>query len=106
MIILVAVSFPKKRFIVVLTVIESYFSFLTTIIACGINHIKTPRQHYIKSAQGTFLVIQWLRVCATNAQDVGSIPGWETKIPHAVQCGQKIKNVFFKALKKPEPKYA
>ena len=60
----------------------------------------------LKQNLGNFLTVQWLRVCATNAQDVGSIPGWETKIPHAVQCGQKIKNVFFKALKKPEPKYA
>ena len=25
----------------------------------------------------------------SNAGDMGSIPGWETKIPHAVQCGQK-----------------
>ena len=27
----------------------------------------------------------------SNAQDEGSVPGRETKIPHAVQCSQKIK---------------
>ena len=25
-----------------------------------------------------------------NAEDVGSVPGWETKIPHATCCGQNI----------------
>ena len=27
----------------------------------------------------------------SNAGDMGSIPGRGTKIPHAVQCGQKLK---------------
>ena len=26
---------------------------------------------------------QWLRICAFTAEDVGSIPGWGTKIPNA-----------------------
>ena len=25
-----------------------------------------------------------------NAGGLGSIPGWETKIPHAMGCGQKV----------------
>ena len=29
----------------------------------------------------------------SNARDTGSIPGWETKIPHAAQCGQKNKDI-------------
>ena len=31
---------------------------------------------------GISLVVQRLRFCASNAGDLGSIPGWETKIPH------------------------
>ena len=32
------------------------------------------------------LVGQWLRLCASNAGGVGSIPGWGTKIPHVTEC--------------------
>ena len=35
------------------------------------------------------MVVQWLRLCAANAGDTGSIPEWVTEIPHAVQCGLK-----------------
>ena len=38
---------------------------------------------------GTFLAVQWLRLCASNARGEGSIPGRETKIPHATGCSQK-----------------
>ena len=37
----------------------------------------------------TSLVIQWLRLCASNAGDVGLIPGQGTKISHATWHGQK-----------------
>ena len=40
---------------------------------------------------GTYLVVQWLRLHASTARDVGSIPGWGTKIPHAMWCSQKVK---------------
>ena len=40
---------------------------------------------------GTFLVIQWLKIHASTAVGTGSIPGWGTKIQHALWCGQKIK---------------
>ena len=45
---------------------------------------------------GTSLVVLWLRLCASNAGGVGSIPGWGTKIPNAMHawCSQKI--FFFK----------
>ena len=37
---------------------------------------------------GTSLVIQWLRLCASNAGGMDSVPPWGTKIPHAVQHDQ------------------
>ena len=37
------------------------------------------------------LVVQWLRLRASNAGGTGSIPGWGTKIPHAVQQSKKTK---------------
>ena len=40
---------------------------------------------------GTSLVVQWLRLCASNAGVVGLIPGQGTKIPDAALCGQKKK---------------
>ena len=52
---------------------------------------------------GTSLVVQWLRLHASNAGGTGSIPGQGTKIPHAVtkiQCSQidtlKKKAIFSK----------
>ena len=41
---------------------------------------------------GTFLLVQWLRLGISNAGGTGSIPGWGTKIPHTMQQGQKIKD--------------
>ena len=38
------------------------------------------------------MVIQWLRLSATKAGGTGLIPGWKTKILHAVGCTQKNKN--------------
>ena len=35
------------------------------------------------------IVVQWLRLHASNAGGVGLIPGQQTKIPHASECGQK-----------------
>ena len=34
---------------------------------------------------GTSLVVQWLKLHDFNAGDMGLIPGWGTKIPHALQ---------------------
>ena len=39
---------------------------------------------------GASLVVQRLRLCASTAGGMGSIPDWGTKIPHASQHGQKI----------------
>ena len=38
----------------------------------------------------TSLVVLWLRLYTSTAGDVGSVPGRGTKIPPAVQCGQKF----------------
>ena len=38
---------------------------------------------------GNFVEVQWLGLCASPAGGVGSIPGQETKIPHAVWHSQK-----------------
>ena len=51
--------------------------------------LETPT---FKICIGTFLVVQWLRFHTSNADGVGSTPGQETKISHAKQCGQRIKN--------------
>ena len=40
---------------------------------------------------GTSLVVRCLRLCISNAGDVGSIPIWRTKIPYAQWCGREKK---------------
>ena len=47
------------------------------------------RGGYIKS--GMSLEVQELRLHSSNAQGVGSIPGWRNKIPYTAQHSQKIK---------------
>ena len=34
------------------------------------------------------LVVQWLRLCISNAEATGSIPGQGTKIPHVAWYGK------------------
>ena len=36
-------------------------------------------------------MVQGFRFCAPTAEDLGSILGWETKIPHALWRGQKLR---------------
>ena len=43
---------------------------------------------------GTSLVVQWLRLHASNARGTGSILGQGTKIPHALLHGQENKKKF------------
>ena len=57
------------------------------------NKVKTVKEK--KSKLGTSPVVQWLRLWASTAGGMGSIPGWGTKVPHAVQCGQKTKKLIF-----------
>ena len=35
-------------------------------------------------------MVQWLRLCTSNAGGMGLIPGQGTEIPHATRCGLKI----------------
>ena len=44
-----------------------------------------------RTFHGTSLAVQWLRLCASTARGVGSIPGRGTKIPYAARCDQKKK---------------
>ena len=52
--------------------------------------------HCKKVKDRTSLVAQWLRLYASSAGSVGSVPGQGTEIPHAVQRGRKTKIKFKK----------
>ena len=43
---------------------------------------------------GTFLVVHWLRHHTFTAEDTGLIPGWGTKILHALRYSQKKREQF------------
>ena len=59
--------------------------------------VKTPNAEIGKFIRkliqnlGIPLVVQWLRPSASTAGSSGSIPGQETKTPHAAQRSQKKK---------------
>ena len=38
-------------------------------------------------------MVQWFRLCASNAGGAGLIPSWGAKIPHAAWYSQKIKKL-------------
>ena len=40
---------------------------------------------------GTSLAVQWLKTPLPNAGGMGLIPGQGTKIPHVLECSQKLK---------------
>ena len=50
--------------------------------------------------QGISPVVQWLRLHASNAGGMGSIPGQGTKIPHIVWLGEKSKKKINKRRRK------
>ena len=37
---------------------------------------------------------QRLRLCTSNAEGVGSIPGWGAKIPRAMQCDKEAEKII------------
>ena len=49
---------------------------------------------------GTSLVAQQLRLWASAAGTMGSIPGWRTKIPHAVWYTQEKVSRLYELLQK------
>ena len=44
----------------------------------------------IKAKEETSPAVQWLRLHASTAGDTASIPGWGTKIPHAMPSWPKM----------------
>ena len=52
-----------------------------------------PRTVPQQETRETFLAVQWLRLCASNAGGVGLIPGWGIKIPHIVHHKKKKKRI-------------
>ena len=40
------------------------------------------------------LEVQWFGLCVSMAEGMGSIPGWGTKIPHAMWCAKKKNKLF------------
>ena len=63
----------------------------------GMDARRVEREGILKTRQTfqrTSLVVQWLRLLTSNAGmqwGLSLIPGWGTKIPCAVWCGQKRK---------------
>ena len=55
-----------------------------------INTEQKIKTMYKVCEEGTSLVVQWLRLRASNSGSMGSIPGQGTKIPHAVWHSQKF----------------
>ena len=60
-----------------------------TIWATREAHNVICQVYFNKVGKGTLLVVQWLRLCTSNARGTGSISGLGTEIPHAVLWGQK-----------------
>ena len=53
-----------------------------------------------KIKEGSSLAVEWLRLHAPNTRVMSSVPGWETKIPHAASKTNKQTNKEKKKLKK------
>ena len=60
------------------------------IETCIISYMKQKKKKD-EDFLGTSLAVQWLRLHASNARGVGSIPGQGTKCPHA--AAKKKKNM-------------
>ena len=50
--------------------------------------------HTVEYDLGTSLAAQWLRLHTSNAEVMGSMPDWGTKISHATWRGQKNKRIY------------
>ena len=65
---------------------------LPDFLTYSVNLIKAVKKNRENSP-----VVQWLGLSTVIAVAPGSIPGWGTKIPQALRCGQKRrKKNFFK----------
>ena len=56
---------------------------------CGMKNMNKTHSHTENEQSGTSLAVQWLRLRASTAGDMGSTPSGGINIPHAAQCGQK-----------------
>ena len=54
--------------------------------------------HFKKDEPGNSLVVQWLGLCSLTVEAPGSVAGWGTKIPQAVQYGPKKEEECAKSL--------
>ena len=64
------------------------------IIAENFSNLVKETDIQVQEAQrvpNKMMAVQWLGLHASTAGGMGSIPGWETKIPHAKQGSQKKK---------------
>ena len=52
---------------------------------CEVEVVKVECEPIKRVTWGTSLAVQWLRLCAPNAGDMGSIPGRGTQIPHVTK---------------------
>ena len=43
-------------------------------------------------------MVQWLGLCALTPEDLGSIPGWGTKIQQALWHGEKSSSPLYRAV--------
>ena len=78
----------------VTNITELFFKLLITMLFNSyINPMRQVilRENFSQSRSVISLAIQWLRLCPSNAGGMGSIPDQGTKIPHAMQHGQKKK---------------
>ena len=62
---------------------------LATTIAFSVSMKSDLKKKYFRDFPGGPVVKNLL----SNAGDMGSILGWGTKIPHAIQCGQNVKKL-------------
>ena len=65
------------------------YSDLMPIFLNNQRYLSGPFKHHLSYLVETSLEVQWLRLCASNAEGMNSIPGWRIKIPHTMQHGQK-----------------
>lgn len=57
-------------------------SYIYKVSVKTVSERKNQGSKILKPVQGTFLVVQWLRLWTSNTGGTGLIPGWGTKIPH------------------------
>ena len=60
-------------------------------VTCALNADSSKFTESIKKQLRTSLEVPWLRLQASDAGGVGSIPGQGTKIPHATPCSMAKK---------------